>query len=178
MSDATVKQGTGAEPAPQVDQNQLRFALEQLRSQQNLVGGALAGLAASAVGAAAWAGITVATGYQIGWMAVGVGFLVGLAVRFVGKGIDSVFGVVGAVLALLGCAAGNLLTVCGLVAGQEGIAFADVIGRLDPATVRDLMVATFQPMDLLFYAIAVYEGYKLSFRQLSQQELGSLLPGR
>jgi hypothetical protein len=178
MSDATMKQVPGAEPAPQVDQVQLRFALEQLRSQQNLVGGALAGLAASAVGAAAWAGITVATGYQIGWMAIGVGFLVGLAVRMAGKGIDSVFGVVGGALALLGCAAGNLLAVCGIVAGQEGMAFADVLAGLDPTVARELMVASFSPMDVLFYALAVYEGYKLSFRQISQQELGSLSPGR
>ena len=34
------------------------------------------------------------------------------------------------------------------------------------------MVATFSPMDLLFYGIAVYEGYKFSFRQVGPEDLG------
>ena len=34
------------------------------------------------------------------------------------------------------------------------------------------MVVTFSPIDLLFYGIAVYEGYKLSFRQIGLDDLG------
>ena len=33
-------------------------------------------------------------------------------------------------------------------------------------------------MDLLFSGIEIYEGYKLSFRQLSAKEPGVLLPGQ
>lgn len=165
------------ETAPQMDPAQLKFALEQLRSQQNLVAGVLAGLVASLAGAGVWAVVTVVTGYQIGWMAVGVGFVVGVAIRTAGKGIDGVFGIVGAGLALLGCAVGNLLAVCGLVAKQENMAFIEVVSRLDLSVVQELMVTTFSPMDLLFYGIAVYEGYRFSFRQLSPQDLSSLSPG-
>jgi hypothetical protein len=32
------------------------------------------------------------------------------------------------------------------------------------------MVATFAPMDLVFYGIAIYEGYKLSLRPLPTPE--------
>jgi hypothetical protein len=39
------------------------------------------------------------------------------------------------------------------------------------------MKAFFSPMDLVFYAIAVYEGYKLSFRQVTQDELSEMLSG-
>ena len=178
MSEEGVNEEQNAGTAPQIDRAQLQFALEQLRSQQNLLGGGLAGLAAAAVAAAVWAGLTLATGYQMGWMAVGVGFLVGFAIRIFGKGIDSVFGFVGATLALLGCAAGNLLAVCGMVAEQEGMAFMEVLSRLNPGVIQELMVATFGPMDLLFYGIAVYEGYQLSFRQLTEQELTTPLPGQ
>jgi len=164
--------------AEQVDASQVQFALEQLRAQQNLLAGSLAGLAASLVGAGAWAVVTIISGFQIGWMAVGVGFLVGLSIRTAGRGIDSSFGVVGATLALLGCALGNLLAVCGIVARQQDMAFMDVIARLNPSIVKELMAATFSPMDLVFYGIAIYEGYKLSFRQVTEQEMKSLLPGR
>ena len=170
MSNVTVERGSQA--ATQVDPAQVNFALDQLRSQQNLIAGSLAGLAASLVGAGLWAVVTVVTGYQIGWMAVGVGFAVGLAMRIAGKGIDNVFGIVGAALAFFGCAVGNLFTVCAMVAKQESMALMDVLSQLDLSLIRELMVATFSPMDLLFYGIAIYEGYKLSFRQLSQQDLG------
>lgn len=174
MSDADEQQSP--ETAPQIDPAQIKFALEELRSQQNLMAGLVAGLIASLVGAGVWAIVTVGTGFQIGWMAVGVGFIVGYAVRIVGKGIDNVFGVVGAVLALLGCAAGNLLGICGLIADQENMAFLEVVSRLNLSIIQEIMVATFSPMDLLFYGIAIFEGYKFSFRQLSLEEANDLLP--
>jgi hypothetical protein len=132
---------------------------------------------AALVGAAAWAGVTVATGYQIGYMAIGVGFLVGYAIRLAGKGVTSVFGVVGAVLALLGCALGNLLAVTALLAQNDGIPFLQALPQLNPQLIQELMVAFFSPMDLLFYGIATYEGYQLSFRQLSPEELEGMLSG-
>lgn len=158
-------------PGGHVAAEQARVLLERLRPEQNLIGGLLAGLAASAVGAAVWAVVTDVTGYQIGWMAVGVGFLVGIAVRTVGKGLDTIYGVIGAGLALLGCLAGNLFAVVGLVAQQESLTYVDVLSRLNGDIVMELMTATFSPMDLLFYGIAIYEGYKLSFRRIMLDEL-------
>jgi hypothetical protein len=128
--------------------------------------GALGGSVAAAIGAVAWAAVTVATGYQIGWMAVAIGVLVGLAVRTLGKGIDPIFGVVGAGLALLGCALGNLLTIAAMIASENAVPILTVVGGLDAELVTELMVATFAPMDLVFYGIAIYEGYKLSLRPL------------
>jgi len=121
-----------------------------------------AGGIAAAIGAAAWALITVWTNMQIGWMAVGIGFLVGYAVRIFGKGSDPMFQVLGAVLSLLGCLAGNLLAVCAMLSKQEQVPFFDILTHLDPAQIVELMVATFSAMDLLFYGIAIYEGYSVS----------------
>ena len=122
----------------------------------------LAGCAAAAVGAALWAAISVATDMQIGWMAIGVGFLVGYAVRKFGNGSEPTFQVLGAVLSLLGCLAGNLLMVCVVAGRQENIPLLTIVTHLHPSVILDLMVETFSPMDLVFYAIAVYEGYRFS----------------
>ena len=84
-----------------------RERYEQLRGEQNLLIALLAGIAAAVVGTIVWAAITVTTGYQIGYMAIAVGFIVGYAVRL-GNGIDKIFGVLGAALALGGCVLGNL----------------------------------------------------------------------
>lgn len=130
---------------------------------QNLAMGIAGGIGAAIVGAVLWAAITVTTDYQIGWMAVGVGFLVGYAVRRFGKGRDQAFGIAGAVISLLGCLAGNMLTVVIVVSRQENIAIAAILSRLTPGVIVSLLQETFQVMDLLFYGIAVYEGYKFSF---------------
>jgi len=153
------------------DEKQLRQALDVLRSEQNLVIGAVGGTAAALVGAALWAAITCLTDYQIGWMAVGVGALVGVAVRALGRGVDKVFGVFGAVLALAGCLLGNILAVCGMVATQEDMGLLDVLGQVDLQVALEMLRATFSPMDLVFYGLAVFEGYRFSFRQVTQEEL-------
>lgn len=135
-----------------------------LRDEQNLLLGVIGGAVASLIGAGVWAAITVATQFQIGWMAVGVGVLVGLTLRHLGKGVDPIFGVAGAALSLFGCLLGNLLSVCGFVAAEMGISIFEVVARLNVSVATEMLIGTFSPIDLLFYAIAVYEGYKLSFR--------------
>lgn len=117
---------------------------------------ALAAVAA-VVGAVAWAAITYFTNFQIGWMAVGVGFLVGYATRM-GRGTTVEFRLVAAVLALLGCVAGNYLTLIFELARNIGTPL-QVLAQVPFAEQVDDMVRSFQLMDVLFYGIAVYEGW-------------------
>jgi hypothetical protein len=79
---------------------------------ENFVTGALAGVVAAAVGAGIWAAITAYSGYQIGYMALGVGFLTGIAMRKAGNGRSQAFGILAGVIAVLGCVVGNLLSAC------------------------------------------------------------------
>ncbi|UCF69581.1 MAG: hypothetical protein JSV80_10600 [Acidobacteriota bacterium] len=145
--------------------------------EQNLPLGVLGGTSAALLGAVLWAAATVFSGWQIGWMAVGVGFLVGVSVKALGKGIDKAFGVAGAVLSLMGCLMGNLFAVCGFLSRQHGVPFIEILRSLDLSNIQELMIASFGPMDVVFYAIAVYEGYKLSFRQLTREELSQRISG-
>ena len=81
--------------------------------------------------------------------AVGVGFLVGFAVRYFGKGMDQSFGVVGAVWSLLGCGLGNLLAVCGMVSKEQGIPLGFIVRNLNLEIAADMMAATFARLGLL-----------------------------
>jgi hypothetical protein len=159
-----------------IDQDKARAFQFELEAHQNMTMGIVGGLLAAIVGAVVWAVVTVATGYQIGWMAIGVGFLAGLAVRFLGKGISNSFGIVGGICALFGCLLGNLLTVCGFVAQEEEASTTQVFFSLlqEPMAAVELLKLTFSPMDLLFYAIAVYAGFKYSFRQITEAEIAAL----
>jgi hypothetical protein len=137
-------------------------ALRPVAVAENLPMGFMAGLVAALAGAALWALITLATNHQITWMAVGVGFLVGWAIRVAGKGRHTVFGIVGATLAVGGCAVGNLLVVIVIAARQFGVPLQDLFMRLTPDVVYNLMQTSFRPMHLFYYAIAIYEGYRFS----------------
>lgn len=170
----------GQAPTPEIEIDQTRYEqfLYQMEGNQNFPMGIIGGIIAASIGAGAWAAITVLTNYQIGWMAVGVGCLVGYAVRVLGKGLSKIYGYVGAALALIGCLGGNFLSVCGMISKQEAMPFFDLISRLNPLIIMDLMRATFNPIDLLFYGIAVYEGYRFSFRQITEEELSGLVKAK
>ncbi len=124
--------------------------------------GFLFGLCAAIAGASIWAFITALTEYQIGWMAIGVGFITGWAVRMGGKGTSQSFGIAGACLALFGCMLGNLMTSCFFIAQQYNTGFFDVFFSLDGTIIGEIFANTFQPMDLLFYGLAIFAGYKYS----------------
>ena len=168
------KEGLG-KGAGEIDQTKFQMMMQELQADQNLSFGIVGGIVGAAIGATIWAIITAVTNFQIGWMAVGVGILVGYAVRISGKGLDKTFGVVGAVLSILGCVVGNLLTACIIISTHQHIPVLQLLSRLNPEIVIEIMKATFNPMDLLFYAIAVYEGYRFSFRRLSKEGLEKLV---
>ncbi len=155
-----------------IDSDKQQRILEYFKNQQNLPLALAAGFGAAIISAIVWAAVTVSTEYQIGWMAVGVGFLVGFAVRL-GKGIDKIFSFTGALLALLGCILGNLFSLMGFVAKNEEMNVLSVIGILDYSKMPSLMVETSSPMDLLFYGLAVYGGYKYSLRSISAEDLST-----
>jgi hypothetical protein len=159
----------------EMDAAKIQSFQRRMRDEQDLARGAFAGFGAALLGACAWALITVLTGYQIGWMAIGVGFLVGYSVKTFGRGVDTVFGITGALFALLGCALGNLLSVAIVVASEAQVSTTFILSNLDFQAAKELMTATFNPMDLLFYGLALYEGYRFSFRKLSESEVRSLM---
>lgn len=135
--------------------------IEQLDEQPNLLMGLIGGAIAMLVGAIVWGAITYFTEYQIGWMAVGVGFLVGIAIRFFGRGKTMVFGISGAVLALIGCLLGNLLFYSGVIAREEGASFLEVFFffLFTPAAVVEVFMLAFSVIDILFYGLAAYAGF-------------------
>ena len=173
MQDEVRQEEQAAEFA--LTEEEAQRAMEFFRQEQNLAMGTIYGLIAALVGAAVWAGVTIATEYQIGWMAVGIGFLVGIAVRAGGKGIDQVFGVVGAVMSLVGCVLGNLFTLAWFVSQEFGVPVSEVLSGLDAESAIELMSSTFQVMDLLFYGLAIYFGYRYAFRQLSVDDFNRAL---
>lgn len=164
----------------ELDEIGLRNYLQRLKEEQNLALAIFSAAAAAFIGAVLLAVITVYMETRISWTAIGVGFLVGYTVRLLGKGMDRIFGVVGAFFALLSCAAGNILTIVIMINQEFDIAILEIIFDFitSPLMVIEILVQTFSWIDLLFYGLAIYFGYKLSFRKISEEELKQFMRER
>lgn len=128
----------------------------------NMVGAVLAGLAAAVVSALVWYGIVVLTNYQIGLVAVGVGFLVGLAVTVGSGGRRGLpLQIVSVAITLPAMALGEYLVVRHFVAAEQAVPWL-----LPPGVMLKLVVAGLEadPLTLLFWAIALWTAFKLPSR--------------
>ena len=148
--------------------------LNIFRSEQNLKAGIFASVLVGVIAALAWAAITVVTQLQIGLVAIAIGAAVGLTMRFIGKGIDQVFGISGAIIALLSCILGNFLSILGFLANEYDYGYIETLLAFDYSMTFAVMQETASAMDLVFYAIAGYEGYKFSFRAFTERDIHDL----
>ena len=145
--------------------------LEKFRGKQKLILGVLASLIVGILGASLWGIITLTTNFQIGFMAVGIGAGVGITMRITGKGIDPIFGISGGLISLFSVLLGNFFCIIGYVAEAENLAFFETLLMLDYRYVPELLMETFSVIDLIFYGIAVYEGYRFSFRKITGEDI-------
>ena len=142
---------------PKPDDFPITLTREEMLAEENLPKGVLYAVIACIVGAAAWGLISVSTGYQIGYMAIGIGF-----------------GIIGATLALLSCVLGDFFSIIGYIAKDYDMSYTDVLFGADYAEIFSLMTENLASMTILFYGFAVYEGYKFSFRAQNQPEGGKI----
>ncbi|MFE4218408.1 hypothetical protein [Streptomyces sp. NPDC056844] len=126
-------------------------------ARNNLGLGLLAAVVAMLVAAGVYGGIIGATEHEIGYAAVGVGFLVGLAAGKVG-GQNPALPVIGAVLALLGVYGGQLLGEAIIASKVAPVSVSEMFfehfGLLNEAWKADSSVISF-----VFFAIAAVAAF-------------------
>lgn len=160
-----------AQPQYHVNEQLILQRIDALKEEQNLPLGLLGGAVGGLLGAVIWAAVSYFTEYQIGWLAVGVGFLAGFGARLLGKGIDRIYGILGGVIALVSVLVGNLLANFGFLAKALEMTYFETLLNFRYEKIFDFIAATFSPLDILFYAIAIYAGYRYAFRKVSEEQL-------
>ncbi|MHC4218886.1 MAG: hypothetical protein ACYSU7_10580 [Planctomycetota bacterium] len=146
------------------------------RSDQHHPLALIAGTIGAAIGVAIWLGISMTANVEAEWTAVGVGLCTGGLVRWAGKGFDRIFGVLGALLTGIGCFAGTLLSGCHFSALKtEGATFMDAVSTLTPTMTREMFNATFDPVDGVFFGIAVIVAFRISYRRMNAVERATLI---
>jgi hypothetical protein len=134
------------------------------RADENFVLAIPAAASAAIVGALLWATFGYFTGMSLGLVAILIGALVGYAVRTIGKGGEPKFGYLGGAGAALGWALGTWMCDIALLAKETGRPIFDVLGNIGLAQSLIFAVRAADVMDVVFLGIAVWEGYRFSFR--------------
>ena len=110
----------------------------------------LFGVVAGSVGAAIWAWVSLTTNREIGWIAWGIGGLVGLAVRLASheeEGDGFLPGLVALIIAILAIVAGKYAAVH--LSVEEGLRM-------------EAFQRTFGIVDFIFFLLAVATAYKVA----------------
>jgi antitoxin component YwqK of YwqJK toxin-antitoxin module len=168
----TKKKAAPGKAAPKKQPSEL--ALKKLRRYQSFLYALIGGLLITATAAAGWAFITAMTGYQGVYLALGVGVLVGIAVRFFGAGIKQIFGILAALLALTGSLLGYYLSQNGFL---EELQLARIMGipdYLDQELMLNSMRDSFVPLDLVFYGLAGLLAYFIAIRRINSRKMARL----
>lgn len=139
-------------------------------NDQDFTKALIGGLSASVISAILWALISL-SGFQFGFMAIGVGALVGFVIKFYGKGIDIKYAISGSIISLFGCLLGNFLTVIEFASKELNTSFFQVFSQVPLSSIPQIMFKTMHPVDFVFYGIAIYEGYRFSTIKFTERSL-------
>ncbi|MEV6689362.1 hypothetical protein AB0N28_29160 [Streptomyces sp. NPDC051130] len=120
--------------------------------------GILAAVVAALVAAGAYGGIMHAIERQVGYAAVGVGLLVGLAAGKLG-GRNPVLPVASAVLSLGAVYAGQLFFTALVVADVNHVGLADVLDKVGIGGLNDLWKESSDVLDYVFLAIGGFVSF-------------------
>lgn len=154
----------------QIKSSNTEPAVSDKRSQ-NLILSILLGVLAAFVGGLIWAETAVIIDdHRYAYMAIPVGIVVGLTVRFVGKGADYRFGLNAAILVILGCIFGNLFSVVVWIVEHFNIGYIETIAAFDPDFLIGLLKDRFEYVDIAFYLVAVFIGYKSAMNPVKKEE--------
>ncbi|MFJ4316372.1 hypothetical protein ACIP46_13910 [Streptomyces lavendulae] len=122
--------------------------------------GVLAAVAAAVVAAGVYGWIISATDHQIGWAAVGVGALVGLAAGKAG-GRSPALPPVAALLALAAVFAGQLFGIVLIFADKLQVSVFDILGQ-GASPLLEVWKGAADPLTFLFLALGGYAAFQTS----------------
>ncbi len=153
------------------EEKQKNYELAQkLISEQNFAAAVIVGAVATVLAAAAY-GITVAIWpFSYGFVAAGIGIVIGLSMRFLGRGISTKFAVVATVYTITGCVLGNLFRVIVAQAAGSATSPIDVLRNHAFSVLAERSVSYYSLVDLVYLFVAVFCATFLAKRTLSRSE--------
>lgn len=127
--------------------------------------GGIGGLIGALVGGFVWGQIVKITEYEVGYVAIGVGFLCGWAVGFFSQGGRGVpFQFIAAVTSVLGIFFGKYYAVYLILVKEYGPDFSKEVSLFSNdyfEFFREIISEVSEPIDFLFYGLAIYTAWRM-----------------
>lgn len=143
---------------------------EKLLAEQNFPAAVIAGAVATVLAAVAYGMIVAKWEFSYGFMAAGVGIVIGLAMQFVGRGISMRFSVVATVYAIAGCLLGNMFALVTGLARATAASPIEVLQNSSLPALAERSVSHVSYVDLTFWFIAAFAAVFCARRPLSRAD--------
>lgn len=108
------------------------------------------------------------------WITIPMGWLVGLAVRHAGRGLDWRFVVIAAVIALFGAFVVNVAAAAAVSAEQLGTTTLDVLSNITQMTWQPFFTEATSAVDILYAFVAAVLAAFFALRRLTRRQNFSL----
>lgn len=119
-----------------------------------LIGGGIAAL----VGGFIWGATASASGYEVGWLAWGIGLATGLGAVLGGRGSDGNIGTIAVICAVAGIFIGKVVMVAGLISKEPDEVARQILNQL---SFFDLLKATLSFYDIIWFVLAVGTAWRI-----------------
>lgn len=143
------------------------------KPKSNFLMAIIGGLSAAIICLIIWVTITVLTRHQVPFMALLIGAGVGYAVLKCGKSETPAYGILSAILSLLACLFGNIISTFLILSLYNDFSFIDDLSYLNVhnftyiealsyltfQTLVNLSIIGFEWFDIIFYFLVMYVGY-------------------
>lgn len=143
---------------------------EKLLGEQNFTAAAIAGAVAAVLAAVAFAIVTWKWPFSYGFAAVGIGIMVGAAMQYLGRGIETKFAVLAAIYTVLGCALGIFLRESVTLSPGEGFLPVFALRQDELSLLVDKAAANVSAIVVVFWLVAVWCAVFLVKRPLSRAD--------
>ena len=137
--------------------------MDKASSNGNVGVAIFAGALATIVGTMVCMGFALLTGWHVGYMAAGVGIVMGFVIRGSGRGSLVIFGALGVFFTLLTCLIGEM-GVAIQAATTQRLDFYGVLTTMNLPELAVTIVTRTDTMMTVIYAIGIFFAFKLSRR--------------
>jgi hypothetical protein len=143
-------------------QRKKQVRIDELRLSQNLPMAIIAGLIVSLLVAVLWAFVSMGLGFQHSGFGFLAGLIVGLSILKFGKGVDIIFGILGAIFSVWACLLGNTFTILAFVSKELDVSIFYAFSKINAGLFFELIKESLKPFDMLLYLISAYIGFSFS----------------
>lgn len=142
----------------------------KLLAEQNFAAAVIGGAIVALLGAAAL-GFTVSSWRSTyGFVAAGVGLIIGVSVGFFGRGITTKFGVLAALYTIASCVLGNVVGVIMMLSRANSTSPIDILLSNSLALLAERAISSVSFIYFVYWFVAIFGAVFLAKRPLSRSE--------